>query len=60
MEQIGFDFGKGIYTATDVATILKLPYPKVGYWFRKHVKGEFESISNYRYYYDREDRIVYL
>jgi uncharacterized protein (DUF433 family) len=54
MERITPQFGQGFYTATDAANILDIPYNKVGYWFRRYVKGEFERHSNYRYYYDNE------
>lgn len=49
------NFGQGFYTATDISNILNLNYSKVSYWFRKYVKGEFESSLNYRYYYDVEE-----
>jgi uncharacterized protein (DUF433 family) len=55
MEQIVPKFGQGFYTATDASNILDIPYNKVGYWFRKYVKGEFEAHTNYRYYYESED-----
>lgn len=54
MERIIPQFGQGFYTATDASVILDIPYSKVGYWFRKYVKGEFEAHSNFRYYYDSE------
>jgi len=55
MEQLIPRFGQGFYTATDIASILDLSYPKVSYWFRKHVKGAFEVTSDYRYYYNSEN-----
>jgi uncharacterized protein (DUF433 family) len=54
IERIVPQFGQGFYTAADAANILDIPYNKVGYWFRKYVKGEFEVHSNYRYYYESE------
>ena len=54
MERIVPQFGQGFYTATDTANILDIDYNKVGYWFRKYVKGEFERHSNYRYYYEND------
>jgi uncharacterized protein (DUF433 family)/DNA-binding transcriptional MerR regulator len=55
MEKLRPNFGKGIYTATDASNILNISYPKISYWFRRHVKDNFERESGFRYYYDYED-----
>ena len=52
MEQETLRLGTGIYTAPEVAKILKLPKAKVGYWFRRYVKDRLEQITDFKYYFD--------
>ena len=55
METAIAKIGSGIYTATDAAKILRIPYRKSRYWFDYYAKNKlFESIG-YQYYFDVKD-----
>jgi uncharacterized protein (DUF433 family) len=47
--------GEGIFTAYDVAHILKIKYGKVNYWFNNHIRDQFKVSSGHDYFYDYQD-----
>lgn len=50
--------GSGIYTAPDVAKILRIPYPKAKYWFNYYAKYKLFDSIGYRYYFNIKDTIA--
>lgn len=50
--------GEGIYTASDAANILKLPYRKINYWFNKYLKMRFEQSANFRYFFTVDNSVA--
>jgi len=49
--------GEGVFTISDMATILKVPSTSVRYWFNEYVRKEFPKISQYIYNFNTEDGI---
>ena len=48
------EIGKGIYTLRDVATVLKMPYPKVFRWIRTYWDGRLGKKFKQEYSWVRE------
>ncbi len=43
------EIGKGIYTITDLALILKMPKSRVRYWVNIYLRGDLPKITKFRY-----------
>ena len=58
METAKAKFGSGVYMASDVAKILKIPYSKARYWFNYYAKNKLFNSIGYKYYFDIKDKIA--
>ncbi len=52
------EIGKGIYTLKDVATILKMPYPKVRRWVRTYWDGRLGKKFQQQYSWERDGSVA--
>lgn len=50
--------GDGIYTASDAAKILRIPFKKSKDWFQYYVKHRLFDTVGYRYYFDISDIVA--
>jgi uncharacterized protein (DUF433 family) len=55
METAIAKLGLGIYTASDVAKILRIPYSKSRYWFKYYAQNKLLESIGYKYYFDIND-----
>ncbi|NQY00449.1 MAG: DUF433 domain-containing protein [Flavobacteriaceae bacterium] len=57
---IGFEnleIGKGIYTVSDLALILKMPKSRARYWVNTYLRGDLPKITNFRYNFSPEEGV---
>lgn len=44
--------GEGVFTASDIAKILYIPYYRVNYWFGNYIKKKFAEQLNHQYHFE--------